>query len=200
MYYKDDNTLQHRNIVAISEDLKHDTSAVHLFQSELIIFLKQEIRSLNRIIYFSDGASAQYKNKKNFMNLCFHQEDFGLTAEWHFFATSHGKGPCDGIGGATKRLAMRASLQPGHEPITTPRLLYDWASKNIKNIKFQFFTEKQHKERNSFLEERYKTVKPIRGTLKLHSFNPISKNEAIVKQFSFEREGGKMYITSDSTV
>ena len=34
-----------------------------------------------------------------------------MEAEWHFFATSHGKSPCDGIGGTTKRLAARASLQ-----------------------------------------------------------------------------------------
>ena len=28
-----------------------------------------------------------------------------------FLATSHGKGPCDGIGGTVKRLATKASLQ-----------------------------------------------------------------------------------------
>jgi hypothetical protein len=57
------------------------------------------------IIYFSDGCAAQYKNRKNFLNLCNHDADFGLPAEWHFFATSHGKGPCDGVGGTVKRLA-----------------------------------------------------------------------------------------------
>jgi hypothetical protein len=28
-----------------------------------------------------------------------YNEDFGALAEWHFFATSHGKSACDGIGG-----------------------------------------------------------------------------------------------------
>ena len=29
---------------------------------------------------------------KNFVTPCHHEEDFGMPAEWHFFATSHGKG------------------------------------------------------------------------------------------------------------
>ena len=37
-------------------------------------------------------------------NLCSHHDDFGLYAEWHFFATSHRKSPCDGVGGTVKRL------------------------------------------------------------------------------------------------
>jgi hypothetical protein len=52
--------------------------------------------------YFSDGAVSQYKNCKKFLNLCYHEEDFGVKAEWHFFATSHGKSPCDSIGGTIK--------------------------------------------------------------------------------------------------
>ena len=58
-----------------------------------------------------DGSAAQYKNQKIFINLCYHHSDFGVQAEWHFYATSHGKGPCDGIGGTVKRLAAKASLQ-----------------------------------------------------------------------------------------
>lgn len=80
--------------------------------------MKENVPGLNKIIYFSDGASAQYKKKKNFLNICLHEEDFGVSAEWNFFVTSHGKGPCDGIEEALKRLATRASLEPNlREPI-----------------------------------------------------------------------------------
>lgn len=67
--------------------------------------MKENVPGLNKIIYFSDGASAQYKKKKNFLNICLHEEDFGVSAEWNFFVTSHGKGPCDGIEEALKRNA-----------------------------------------------------------------------------------------------
>ena len=65
----------------------------------------------NLIYYYSDGAASQYKNRLNFLNLCYHESDFGIKAEWHYFATSHGKSACDGVGGTVKRLAARASLQ-----------------------------------------------------------------------------------------
>lgn len=84
--------------------------AVHLFQTALIRFLLSSFQIINKIYYFSDGASGKYKNKKNFMNLCHHEDEFKIKAEWHFYATSHGKGPCDGVGGTIKRLAARASL------------------------------------------------------------------------------------------
>ena len=74
------------------------------------------------------------------LNLCFHEEDFCVSAEWHFFGTSHGKGPCDGIGGTTKKLATRASLQRNQDPIMTPQKLFVWAEKNVRGINFSFTT------------------------------------------------------------
>ena len=34
-----------------------------------------------KMFYFSDGCTGQYKNCKNFMNLCHHSVDFGFEAE-----------------------------------------------------------------------------------------------------------------------
>lgn len=75
------------------------------------------------------------------INLCRHEDDFGVSAEWHFFATSHGKSPCDGIGGTMKRLVERRSMQAiynGH--ITTPNEMYIYAKENISKIKFLYIT------------------------------------------------------------
>jgi hypothetical protein len=52
---------------------------------------------------------------KIFATFYFTKKDFNVEAEWHFFATSHGKGLCDGIGGTVKRMARRASLQGGQQ-------------------------------------------------------------------------------------
>ena len=63
------------------------------FNSRLFFLLKDKIL---KMIYFSDGAASQYKHKKlNFLNFCHHIEDFSISAERHFSATSHGKGACD---------------------------------------------------------------------------------------------------------
>ena len=112
VYYTESSKLYQLSYVIISDCLQHDTVAVYVFQKCLIEFLTDKFNCCpHKIIYFSDGAAAQYKNRKNFLNLCHHKADLGVEAEWHFFATSHGKGPCDGLGGTVKRLAARASLQ-----------------------------------------------------------------------------------------
>lgn len=111
----------------VSDCPHHDTVTVHLFQKSFIRFAAARLHPKN-IIYFSDGAASQYKNRKTFLNLCYHKDDFGVKAERHFSATSHGKGACDGLGGMVKRLAARASLQrPYNDQLMTPHQLFDWA-------------------------------------------------------------------------
>ena len=61
------------------------------------------------------------------------------TAEWNFFATSHGKTACDGIEGTAKRLTLKASLQrPVSNQIITPRDMFSFCSENISGIQFYF--------------------------------------------------------------
>lgn len=173
IYYKNDDKEIFLNYVAISDCLKHDTIAVHLFQDGLIKHLKTTLGTLNKIFYFSDGAAAQYKNKKNFANLIFHNDDFGVRAEWHFFATSHGKGPCDGLGGTIKRLAARASLMNINNPINTAVKFYTWVQNNVKNVNTEFFDVNQYEDRANQLKERFNDAKMIPGTLGYHAFIPL---------------------------
>ena len=113
VYYKSNNgDLCHRAFACISDHITHDTAAVYVFVEKLINdYVKLYLPQLKKILYFSDGSCSQYKNYKNFANLIFHVQDFGITAAWNFFATSHGKNLCDGVAGTVKRLATRASLQ-----------------------------------------------------------------------------------------
>ena len=147
----------HLNYVVISDCLNHDTVAVYLFQTKLIAFLKRVLTyTLRKILYISDGAASQYKNRKFFYNLCNHESDFGLKAEWHFSATSHGKGACDGLGGTVKRLAARTSLQrPYDQQITTPMQLYEWAHSNLQGIVFDYCSSQEYSEMKARLETRF---------------------------------------------
>ena len=125
-----------------------------------------------KIVYFSDGAGAQYKNRKNFLNLCHHKEDFGISAEWNFSATAHGKGACDGIGGTVKRLAARASLQkPYSDQIMTPRQLFDWASTNIPAVHFGYCSLVDYEVEEKNIEERFAKSRTIPVTQKLHVYH-----------------------------
>ncbi|ESO06896.1 hypothetical protein HELRODRAFT_170931 [Helobdella robusta] len=81
-------------------------------------------------------------------------QDFGLKAEWHFFATFHGKSPCDGIGGTTKRLVARASLQAlTKDQILNARDFYTYADAKINGIKFFWVDKKEIKDLLGILEK-----------------------------------------------
>ena len=149
-YYRESGKLEHISYVVISDCLHHDTIAVHLFQRNLVQFLQEKFLSIDKILNFSDGSAAQYKNCKNFVNLCHHKEDFAIQAEWHFYATSHGKGPCDGIGDTVKHLAAKACLQRAyHSQIMTPHQLFDWAIENIERVHFKYCTIEDHPRRKA---------------------------------------------------
>ena len=138
-----------------------------------------------KVVYYSDGAASQYKNRKNFINLCNHESDFGIKAEWQFSATSHGKGACDGVGGTVKRLAARASLQrPCDEQIMTPLQLFEWASNSIPGIVFMYCSCVEYEETKVQLEARFDNSRTIPGTRKLHSFVPVSRDTVRVRPFS----------------
>ena len=168
------------SLVIISDRLSHNTTAFHCFQRKLVEFLKDRFQ-ITKAYYFTDGAASQYKNRKNFMNLAFHENDFGFVAEWNFFATSHGKGPCDGVGGTVKRLAARASLQrPYEDQIQTPLQLFEWAHSSLKDINFAFVSQDEYDTEERLLLARSEKSKTVPGTHQFHSFSPIPNSRTLL--------------------
>ena len=80
------------------------------------------------INYVTDGGPSHFKNRQNILNLTFHEVDFGVPAVWSFSATSHGKGPVDGLGAALKSTATRYLLRHGPtEPFKSPKEFYEFS-------------------------------------------------------------------------
>lgn len=175
-YYKnEDGEIQCKSLCVISDNLEHNTAAVHTFQKYFIEEVQNVLPTVQKIIYFSDGASSQYKNKKNFINICYHKTDFGVDCEWNFFASSHGKNACDGIGGTTKRAVARASLQrPYSNQILTPEEMYRFCSENISGIQFIYVSAEECKTNSVQLQKRFEACKTIPQTRSYHRFVPIS--------------------------
>jgi hypothetical protein len=109
----------------ISDYLNHDATSVNVFLSEVITELKRHVPELQKIYYFSDGGPAHYTNRFNFASLSLHVFDFTVDGEWHFFASCHGKGSCDGVRAIFKRCSRNASLQrdPGNQIDSSMKLL-----------------------------------------------------------------------------
>lgn len=193
LYYFENNEIKCCSIIVIAESLEHNAISVYQFQNKLVEFVKNKFEAVSKIIFFSDGAGSQYKNKKNFYNLCQFEKEYGLKAEWHFFATSHGKSPCDALGGAFKRNARKASLQRIVNEITTAKQLYDWAQ-NIHNsiITYMFCSKEEYAAMKVQHERRYDNVKTIHGTQSYHFFKPIDDKTIETAKFS-DSEEKKIY-------
>ena len=88
LYTKENQDLVSESLCFISDDLDHDVGLVYFIIQETVKYIKAQKTNFNRIEYFSDGCAAQYKNCKNFVNICHHYSDFGSTCCWSFFATS----------------------------------------------------------------------------------------------------------------
>ena len=184
------NKLEVICICVISDHLKHDTMTVYAFQEVILPFIIQKCPTIEKVMYFSDGAASQYKNYKNMSNLCHHHEDFGVDAEWHFFATSHGKGPCDGIGGTVKRLAARASLQKTLTgQILTPTDLFSWAKTNTAGVSFFYVAKEDILALTPMLEERFQSAKALPGIRDNHCFVPQSSKKIKISRVSGDESG-----------
>lgn len=178
------------SFVVVAESLEHNFVAVYLFQTKLIAFLKAKFTTIKKIFFFSDGSAAQYKNRRNFFNVCEMKSKYGFDAEWHFFATYHGKGPCDAVGGTIKRMATRASLQrPEKDQILNAKKLFEFLQSREIAIQSVFCTKKEHDQMAAYLENKYDAVKTISGTQKLHAFIPChGLNSMECKRFSFSKK------------
>ena len=188
------DTLQHHSYCFISDCLNHSTSMVYAFQEKLIEDLKKKFTNIQKIHYFSDGCVAQYKNKFNFINICHHEEDFKISCEWHFYATSHGKNACDGIGGSVKRYVAKASLQrvtTNH--ILSPEKFFSYCEENIKGITFIYTSKLEINIVNNKLQERYLKCVTLKGTRGYHKIIPVSKGT--VKAFQISQS--ESFITSN---
>ena len=194
-YFKKDSELKHVELCFISDDLNHDTSFVYEVICQTIKFAKYSIsNNVKRCLYFSDGCAGQYKNCKNFMNLCLHKKDFQIDCSWSFFATSHGKSPCDGLGGTLKRLAARASLQrPTTEQILSAEQLLEFCQKEVPGIKVFFISKLSMESVRKNLKGRFDLTNTLPGTQSYHEFNPISETVMAAKRVSVDKEYAIQY-------
>ena len=98
----------HHSFAIISDELSHGKHSVWVFLKHIfnkLVAIQPDVKYMK---IFSDGCEAQFKNRYTLSNLTFMRKDFGVDGEWSFFASSHGKGAVDGVGGVVKRAVWNA--------------------------------------------------------------------------------------------
>ena len=117
---------QTESYALISDYREHNKCFVDIAIKTIIADLKNK-HSPHIIDFFTDGAASQFKQKYTLNNMTLIND---IECTWHFFATSHGKGAVDGIGGGVKRkasilaLSGRMQIQNAEQFVSALRMGY----------------------------------------------------------------------------
>jgi hypothetical protein len=79
---------------------------------------------------FVDGCVAQYKNRKNFIDIIFHEQDFVLSAECYLLTASHGAGKWNMWDGENNEVQILYDL-------------FNYCRSNIHNLTVFYVQEEQ---------------------------------------------------------
>ncbi|XP_060564531.1 uncharacterized protein LOC132723774 [Ruditapes philippinarum] len=165
-YFRENGELKHKSYVLISDEMAHCSSTVCTFLDHIIPELKILNPRLSFIHYWTDSPSSQYRNRYIFHTLARHKTIYNMGARWNYFEVGHGKGPCDGLGGTTKRMADMA-IRQGHVQIQNAEDFYTWGSNSGMSAKFLYVSTEETKRKHD--EMSLIKIKPLKGTMKLHA-------------------------------
>ena len=82
-----------------------------------------------------------------------------------WFATSHGKSPCDGLGGSVKRCTANESLQrPPSDGITDVHKMLEYCQSAFENVYFEVTCKEDINTSSATLENRISLLSTLDGT------------------------------------
>lgn len=165
------------NFSVVSDELRHDKFAVFSF-NKLILQYFQESNPIKTLHIFSDGAASQFKNRYSLSFILSPEKLHNKLTymDWSFFATSHGKGPIDGIGGTVKRAVWRRIMQ-GSAVVTNAAEFASLAKEACPNIVILYLSAADMESDRNALQTRWNENQPRRipNTQKMHYVRKAGK-------------------------
>ncbi|KAJ4429173.1 hypothetical protein ANN_26176 [Periplaneta americana] len=156
----------------ISNELRHDKCSVFSFNKALLDHAGRDGDVISVLHVFSDGAGGQFKNRYTLSQCVLTPQELHkdlIYLDWSFFATAHGKGPIDGIGGTVKQAVWRRVLQ-GNVVISSAKEFYECAKHACPNINVLFLSSDDMSYDRTILSEKWNAAqpKPIPNLHKIH--------------------------------
>ena len=166
---------QVKSFAIVTDDLVHGKYQVATFLDYLIKNLKDTCPRLESVAFFSDGAASQFKNKYLFENISYYKETYKLVhVGWNFFATSHGKGSVDGIGGLVKRVVFSACKRGAF--VNNAQSFAAEAAKHVNKINVVFIPSREIEDGKDVLTTRWENVKTLPNTQSTHIVTVVDKH------------------------
>ena len=171
------------SMVIVSDDLNHTKHSIYVFMEHILTHLKATYPDIEIIDVFSDGPTSQFKQRYLFSNLHSWEEEHDLKITWNFFATSHGKGVVDGIGGTLKRAVWRkVKAEAAHISCASE---YAALGKEVcPNMHIEFVSQEEVSQLTPFLNARWENVQAVPRSNQVHCVKPIGSDRVQVADTS----------------
>lgn len=167
------------SLVIVSDDLTHDKNSVWTFLDKLLNHLLSGHLGITKVAIFSDGSACQFKNRYILSSLPLLSLNHHINLTWSFFATSHGKGAVDGIGGTIKRCVWNG-IKSRRIQITSAEEFARYASLVAKNIHVTYIEKADVQKTRSIMEQRWSSAKKIPNIQSQHHFEISNETEVLV--------------------
>lgn len=164
---------EHHPMIIVSDNLDHTKHTVVAYMDRLLEEIPTEI---NEVSVWSDGPSSQFKNRYIAASLKVLQEKHKLQVmRWNYFATSHGKGPVDGTGGAVKRQVRTHVLSRKSQVFNAENFVE--VARKVSSVKIIEMSSVDIEERNQKMkvDKVFEIAPIISGITKIHAM--YLKNE-----------------------
>lgn len=171
------------SFIILNDDISHGKDQVWFYERLIIDSVKKDFPHLTHVVFVSDGCAGQFKNKCSLKNLNYTTQDFGITAEWIFSPTSHGKSAADGVGGQMKRNVQRRVLA-GNCEVYNARDFYNCAKSFAGKTRLFCVSQEEVSNFHTMLNQRWANCKTIPGTRSFHYFAPGIDNNSLVAAIS----------------
>ena len=188
--------------VIVSDDVAHDKTSVSVFMSTILDdFVKKMHPNVTKAYIFSDGPGSQFKNKYivNFL----HKLNQTIHIQWNFFATTHGKGVVDGVGGTIKRLVWKALIARKAAVVVDAKTFYLVAKQLQSSVNVSLIDKEQilKKSDELCLKTCFDEAPALPGISKFHCIEPTQNGFVHCRKYSNQNllESNAFSFDSDDT-
>ena len=164
VYVRKDEEVKAMSFVGVSKVTAHSFPTTLAFLTQLLGEIKQEVTDLQHLHIVTDSPSSQYRNRYACDLLMKAKSMFDIRITWNWLEAGHGKGPCDGVGGALKGLADRVVKSCGD--IQTAEDFCDQIRPQTNKIKLLLTSEPEVVE-CAQLVASWKS-RPVNGLMSIH--------------------------------
>ena len=155
-WYEADGKVCSKSFCFVTDETEHSKFVAYTFNQLLIAELRILAPNLKTIHFWSDGCAGQFKSKYCFQLLTTYPLDLNVT--WNYFASHHGKGPVDGVGGTIKSTVF-SDVRAGKVVVNSAKEFATYADSRVISISTAFIPKEDI--RRMILEN----VPDIPGTL-----------------------------------